>query len=296
METKMTNKLPSLILTNRDLAVLKMVYDFGGCTAEHIRKKFFPTNGARSACYARIAKLVDGEYLTSVRLPSFYGIGSGKAFLTPGPKARPILAEMLGLSRTELGRIRVDSPLFIQHHLNLCDIRVSVELASEKSPIFNLVEWTGDHELRQTPNKIVDPQTKKIVSFVPDASFVLSLSDGSEQTFLLEMDLSTLSPKRCREKLRCYLVHGKKHPSPVLFITPDLARRDAMAKWAEEEAEKLKADPTIFWVTTKGQITENTFLNEPIWLIPGGPKELALESLAISSKKVSNISFQPFFA
>ncbi|MDO8673970.1 MAG: replication-relaxation family protein [Dehalococcoidia bacterium] len=249
-----------LVLTDRDIQILMMIYSFGGCTAEHIRHRFFRTKGGRSACYARIAKLIQTEYITSIRLPSLHGVGSGRAFLTPGPKGRAVLAEILRLSRTELARVRADSPLFIQHHLALCDLRLAVELACERSEVFHLQEWMGDHELRQTPIKVTDPESKKGFSFVPDASFTLALPNGSEQTFLVEMDLSTLSPKRCREKLACYLIHAKKHPSPVLFVAPDDSRVGALSKWAAEEANKLKADPTIFWMSASHRISETTVL------------------------------------
>ncbi len=268
-----------LVLTDRDVQILMMIYSFGGCTAEHVQRRFFPTKGGRSACYARIAKLIQADYITTIRLPSLHGVGSGKSFLTPGPKGRAVLAEILRLSRTELARVRADSPLFIQHHLALCDLRLAVELECERSEVFHLQEWMGDHELRQTPIKVTDPASKKVFSFVPAASFNLVLPDGSEQTLLVEMDLSTLSPKRCREKLRCYLIQAKKHPAPVLFVAPDDSRVGALAKWAAEEANKLKSDPTIFWLSASHRINEKTVLSEPIWLLPGGPKALALESL-----------------
>lgn len=285
-----------LVLTERCRRILLMTYTYGGCTAEHIRRREFPSPGARSACYAWIARLVKAEYLTSVRLPCQYTFGSGKAFLTPGPKARPILAEALGLSRTELGRLRIDSPLFISHHLQLCDLRLSLEIACERSPLFTLQEWIGDHELNQTPIRVVDPDTKKPVSFVADASFTLALSDGSEQTFLLELDLSTQSPKRMREKFRCYLVRAKKDRSPILFVTLDQARSDTLVRYAQEEAAKLKMDPTIFWLSTKSRVSSDTILDEPIWAITGGPSSIALSSVAGVSPKPPILQVQPVFA
>src|SRR4051812_21604274 len=115
-----------LVLTNRDIAILQMVYTYSGCTAEHIRRRFFT---GRSPCFTRIAKLVATGYLASRRLPSSSGIGSGKAFLTIGPKAHPVLAEVLGVSLADLTRAsRAMKPQIVDHHAAICHTRLSVEL------------------------------------------------------------------------------------------------------------------------------------------------------------------------
>ena len=72
-------------LTNRDLSILAFAYNFGGVTADLICKRHFQAGpGALRACYRRIARLISQGLLTSTRLPSATGVGSGKAFLTLG--------------------------------------------------------------------------------------------------------------------------------------------------------------------------------------------------------------------
>lgn len=266
-------------LTSRDLTILRMVYEYEGCMVEHLRRRFFPTPGARTPCYRRIAYLVEHGYLTSSRLPSQTGTGSGKASLTVGPNARPILAEMLGLSRSDLARTRLSSPMFIAHHLAICDVRLAFEMAVGNSTIFHLQDWTGDRELHQSPIRAKDPKTAKELPIIPDAAFTLTLPDGSQQSFFIEMDMDTVSPKRMQAKLRAYLIR-KGDPTPVLFVVPNDARQSAITHWAETEARDLKADPTIFWIATKAVITEETVLSAPIWQVVGGPEALALQSLA----------------
>lgn len=102
---------PTQTLTNRDLAIIRMVYEYEGCAIDHIRTKLFSSPGAHSSCYRRIAYLIHQGFLTSIRLPSLTGVGSGKAFLTIGPQARPILTQMLGLSRSELTYNRMAAPV-----------------------------------------------------------------------------------------------------------------------------------------------------------------------------------------
>ncbi len=270
------------VLTPRDLSVLRMVYEFGGVTADHVRARYFPnrTKGAISACYRRIAALTASGYLTSLRMPAASGVGSGKALLLPGPAARPILAELLGLSRSELARLRLQAPRVIQHHLALVDTRLIFERAAATSPTLALAEWHGDGEVTI---RVTDPPTRDRITLIPDASFTLMLRGAGEtQTFYVEQDLGTVPPKRLRPRLRGYLVHAKDSPTPVLFVVPDAARQAAIVRWACEEAARISADPTLFWTTTTAQVTEHTVLAAPIWQIAGGPPALALDAVAAS--------------
>src|SRR2546430_13858947 len=101
-------------LTNRDLSILTFTHSFGGVTADLICKRHFQAGpGALRACYRRIAHLISQGLLTSTRLPSSTGVGSGKAFLTLGKAARPILVKALGFSSAaELGRNRQSAPCY----------------------------------------------------------------------------------------------------------------------------------------------------------------------------------------
>lgn len=282
----------SLSLTDRDLAVLRMVYEYDGCAIDHIRLRFFPTSGARTPCYRRIAHLIEHAYLASNRLPSLTGRGSGKAFLTIGSQARSLLAQVLELSRSELARTRMSSPLFIAHHLALCDLRSVFEAAAIESPLFTLRDWLGDRELHQSPMRVKDSATGQQIPIVPDSSFTLVLPNGGEQTFLVEMDMATVAPKRMQAKLRAYLARSEDH-TPVLFIVPNRARQDNITRWALREAQDLRVDPTIFWITTKDVLTPETVLSAPIWQVVGGPTSLAVTSLI---RNDSDSSRRPSFA
>ena len=132
----------TLSLVERDHDMLAMVFWYGGCVVVHLQRRFFPTEGARSACYARVARLVRAKHLTSVRLPSQSGRGSGKAFLIIGPRGRPLMAKRFELSISELNHLKHGlTPLFVAHHLAVCDFRLSLEMACEHSQLLSLLEW-----------------------------------------------------------------------------------------------------------------------------------------------------------
>lgn len=176
--------------------------------------------------------------------------------------------------------------MFIAHHLSLCDVRLAFEMATARSSVFTLQGWIGDRELHQSPMRVKDPKTSNDLPIIPDAAFSLTLPDGSEQSFFVEMDMSTVAPKRMRAKLRAYLIR-KGDPTPVLFVVPNESRRSAIVQWALEEAQDLGADPTIFWITTKNAVTETTALSSPIWQVVGVQTPISLESLALDHKEPS---------
>lgn len=267
---------PTCHLTSRDLAILSFVFAYGGCTADHLRRRFFPTPGARSACYTRLARLTDAGFLRRTRLPSLTGVGSGKALATLGPAGRPIVAERFGLSRSELQRAGESvTPWVAAHHFAICDVRLSLEIAAEQRNV--RVDWTAERELRREPLRIPDPTAKSAtIVLVPDGAFSLVTMSGAEQWCWFELDQGTVPPKRLRAKLRGYLEHARSEPAPVLFVVPDLTRQAAIIRWAQEEAQKLGADPTIFWLTTTDRIRPETILAAPIWEVAGGPTAHAL--------------------
>lgn len=279
-------------LTQRDIAIISMVDGYGGCTIDQLRRRFFPTSGARSACYARIARLVAAGYLTSVRLPAFIGTGSGKALLTVGRAARSLLAKQFTAITGSAPRhaSAVVSP-FVHHHLAIGDFRLTLELACQVSGTHTLVEWTSEQALRRSPLRVLDPDTGTMVPLIPDGTFCLSRVDGARQPFLLELDMGTLSSKRLRAKLRLYAILARdcrSIVSPVLFVVPDTARCRFLATWAEQEAQQLGVDSTVFWVTTQDQLQEHSVLSSPIWQVAGGPLAWSLSGSASPLSKAAS--------
>jgi hypothetical protein len=137
-------------MTQRDLNIIAMVYEYEGCGIEHIRKLFFQSATDRSIpCYRRLSFLVKQQYLRSVLLPAL-----NKHFLTPGTKARVVLSRLL--KGIEMKRIRIESPLYIMHKLALCDIRVSLELATKSASLFLLTAWVNESDLRRSPLSVED--------------------------------------------------------------------------------------------------------------------------------------------
>jgi len=259
-------------MTERDISIIAMVYDYEGCAVEHIRKVFFQGSTGRSIpCYRRLSYLIKQGYLRSLLLPAL-----NKHFLTPGAKARAVLSQLL--QGEEIKRFRIEAPLLIWHKLAICDIRVSLELASQASPLFLLMQWVNESALRQSPLEVEDPETNKQILLIPDAGFtLLSRTTGRTAEFFLELDRATVSLKSLRHRIRGYLL--RQDPSPVLFVVPDASRQNAIAQVAEDEARLLKANPTLIWLTTQARITPDTALSAP-WLVAGRETPVTFQGLA----------------
>jgi hypothetical protein len=271
-------------MTHRDINIITMVYDYEGCAVEHIRKLFFQGSTARSIpCYRRLSYLVKQGYLRSLLLPAL-----NKYFLAPGTKARTVVSHLL--KGSEMKRVRIESPMLILHKLALCDVRVSLELASKDSPLFLLTDWVNESALRRSPLTVLDPETKTEIFLIPDAALTLFCQPkGINVDFLLEMDLATVSLKSIRRRVRGYLLRGKD-PCPVLFVVPDAKRQNAIAQIAREEARQLQANATTIWITTKESITAETVFSAP-WVVAGHAKTVTLQGLAEPVRKENAVLF-----
>ena len=258
-------------MTQRDISIIAMVYEYEGCAVEHIRKMFFQGSSVRSIpCYRRLSYLVKQGYLRSLLLPAL-----NKHFLTPGARARSVLSSLL--KGSEMKRIRIESPMLILHKLAICDFRVSLELASKASSLFMLTQWINESALRRAPLTVEDAETKKQVSLIPDAAFTLCSHTGKKADFFIEMDMATVSLTHMRQRVRGYLL--RPDPSPVLFIVPDANRQKAIAQVALEEAKELKTNPTTIWITVKAHLAPETVLAAP-WVAVGHPTPVPFQGLA----------------
>jgi hypothetical protein len=215
-------------MTERDINIISMVYEYEGCGVEHVRQLFFQETSNRSIpCYRRLAYLVKQGYLRSIVLPAF-----NKHFLAPGTKVGSALSRLV--KEQPVKRIRLESPLLIMHKLALCDIRVALEVACQASPVFLLVQWVNESTLRQSPLVVADPEATTQTKLIPDARFTLMIwRTGKSADFYLEVDRATVSLRAIRQRVRSYLLRGQ-HPTSLLFCRaryqPANRHRDCRAR------------------------------------------------------------------
>src|SRR5690348_12258974 len=87
-------------LTQRDLQIILMVYRYDGLVNQQLKRRFWPSFGARSRYFDRLARLINHGYLKSLRLPSAAknGAGSGPSWITLASNSYPILERDFGVT------------------------------------------------------------------------------------------------------------------------------------------------------------------------------------------------------
>lgn len=262
----------SLSLTPRDVQIVQMVYDYGGCGIAHIHKRLWPQGSAQAAAYRRVALLTAARYLRTHRLPALIPQGSGKALITPGVRAQAL---PLSINETQpLTRFRRSheiSAFFAEHHFAICDFRVALEEASASLTSVEIAAWVLESSLKHGPIRITDlpgqnkGKTGKI-SLIPDGAFSLRLGK-QEQVAYLEMDMGTISHPRLERRLRGYLLLNRdsRQPVPVFFVTTTAERVKRVVNAIAAQAERVTANPTTIFVASAQDIAADTLLTRPIW-------------------------------
>lgn len=258
----------SLQLTQRDQQIILMVYHYDGLLSYQIRRRFWPSFGARSSSFDRLSRLVDAGYLRRKGLESPTGKGSGPSLITIGKASHPILVQLLGLTSADLKRLRHSFvPLLWRHEAEVRDLRLVLELVCDRSSQVSLDAWVNEADLRRSPIKV--KLADATVDLVPDGAFTLSLGPRAKH-YYLELDRDTeASPQRWMLRVKAYLTYVGNQPSPVLVVVPTRRRLERIQQWIEQAAADLSVSPGIFALAIADQVNEFTILQEPIWQVVG---------------------------
>lgn len=248
-----------------------------------IKRRFWGQNGHPRTYLERLAALIAADYLRAVVVPSSTRGGSGQRLIVIGRAAHPLLAELEGLTRADIKRLRhAIVPALWKHELVVRDVRLSVELACVGTSVVDLAEWVNDADFHRDPIKLKlpDPEypaRQVAVELVPDGAFTLELASGQSKSYFLEVDHDTeQSPKKIKARLRAYLHHVGSSRRPVLWVVPSPRRAEKLARWIAEEANALGCSPAIFAITTFDQVDERRVLAHPIWQVVGMPAPMSL--------------------
>jgi hypothetical protein len=275
---------PTVHITQKDIGWLDLIYSYRIVSIKHLIDHFAPAYKTAdekkawsiwSAFYRRIQQLARADVVRLRRVPALSGKGSGPYLITLGPAGVRELADYLRVPRSELSTQAsgVDSAYGGAHALALASVRTAIDLACRHREDVRLMEWIDETALRHPRQRVTvqDPITQETKALIPDGTFTLQLQNGSAQGFRLEVDLTgSTAARRQRQKLRLYLAHLSIDRRPVLWVTPNPATAHLIAERCQSEAKALGANQTLFWITIRDQVREDTVLT-PIWSVVGGP-------------------------
>jgi hypothetical protein len=270
-----------MILQDRDVEILKTLYDYRFLTTTQIADLFF---GAKSKALRRLRQLYDNGFVMRIFRPVV--VGSAEIIYCLDSRGVNVLAQRLGVDREEIdwsrrSFTRVKS-LFLDHALEVNQFRVATHLAIQGDPDVELLFWKYDNEL-QTKNekgilvsdKVTDPddRTRKI-RVTPDAFFGLSTPRGRAY-FFLEADLGTEDNYQFKKKMQGYLKYytdghyQQKYGYRAFRVltTTAAGRLPNLIRTTQKAVMDRRFHP-IFYFADREYISPDGIFS-PIWQTPG---------------------------
>ena len=263
---KRTQSPGRVVLQKRDKDIISALYEYRFLSREQIQKLF--DFHCTTKANLRLRKLYDHNYLSRSFIPT--SRGSSKAIYSLGKNGIDIVTERLGTDPVIVRNSQKENTglkeLFLNHQLNLNEIRIAISKAIDEQPDMKLERWVSDHHCKQE-YPLKSPGPKRIKAFRPDSYFRFWYRKQL-YSYFIELDQSTMSHSRFLAKTNDYLEyarsgyyqrnHGVKY-FKVLVVALSVPRVINLKKTVEKQTNK------IFWFTTlKKLINDGVF--GPVWL------------------------------
>lgn len=290
-----------MVLTERDKRILHAVHEYRMLTREQVERLFFqPENGQNhftktSKARHRLKVLYQNNYLERVPLPVGNASWAWQPVYRLARAGAQIVAADLGASIKELAywgkgddkdrRATEVTPLFLQHALDINDVRIATTLAAQGCRYW-IEKWLDDRELKSEERKdyvkVSSDGKSRMVAVIPDSYFVLNLGDRRAH-FFLELDRATMSHSRWGERVRAYLAYIESGKYTERYQTRSL--RILTVTTTEERLMNLKETTQktgvsdLFWFTTLDQVLPSSVFFGPIWRLANDEHASARKAL-----------------
>lgn len=281
---KRTENPPRMQLTERDMMIIRLVWDCRYLTRLQIQRFLFPSqekgkeHSRKNIVTKRLMLLYHNGYLDRLHPPVASNRGSSAIVYCLDRKGARLLAAELGVDMPALGwqkRQRERGLLFLQHTLEVNDFRIAVTLAARQDG-YEILRWLDERLLRKAEAreglKEIALQVGKGGSILPDVHFALKV-DRKKAGFFVEVDRGKTPGRRIRRKVRIYREyyasglyeqHFHRKSLRVLTVTTSDRRLGNLKRWAEAEG-----GGRLFWFTTERSVGPETVFSQPIWKVAG---------------------------
>lgn len=287
---------PKMILTSRDLEILKAVCEYRLLTREQVETLLFrPERGQDHATKTSIARkrlrlLFQHGYLDRIPMPTGRTRWGWRPVYRLTHRGSSVVAEHFkDVAATYQNHRRPElTALFLDHALRISDIRIAFSQAAARCG-YRIVEWLDDwHLKRQAVKDSVTlhrvNESQETVAVIPDSFVFLQLGHLAAR-FYLEVDMATMTNKRWKTRVlayRKYVESGKykeryhAQSLRILTVTTSIERMKNLKRTTESAG-----GGRLFWFTTFDQVQSRNILKDPIWHIAGdlgqGPAALISE-------------------
>ncbi|MEW6680032.1 MAG: replication-relaxation family protein [bacterium] len=267
---RVKENIPNIILQQRDIDILKLVYDFRFINSEQIHLLI---KGSEQGLLKRLQKLFHQGFVDRPpqQLVNQFLTGERKIIYALGRKGAETL-NYFGLIEKE----KIDwtaknweaRDTYLNHSMMIANFRTSLTLALREIKDTRITTWLSGmaNELRT--------QTKDKIPVSPDAFFTIE-DEKSRLHFFLEADQSTMINKRFLQKMKGYWYYWKEQGCynkykiknfRVLTITKSKERMENL-KRITRNADEKKQGSTLFWFTCEKNysLKEPSNILKPIW-------------------------------
>lgn len=282
LERASKRRRPVLHLTQRDLEIIRAVYEYRALTTPQVEALLFPggTKGKTNTCRLRLKKLFHNGYLWRSEMPA---IGKAPLVYRIDREALPLLSVILDIEPEEIDWHPRERVIPNQHLLKTNDVRIAINLAAAAHGLV-IEQWLDDRTLKRTHAKdqvtIVGPKGgKKQVTVIPDGYFRLWYPDKEKRAhFFLEVDLATEVGQASQwgrrdfatkmRKYTTYFYSGlfqrryKAKTARVLTVTTSDRRVQTLKTITEDVGGKRR-----FWFSTFDLISPRNVLTKKVWQV-----------------------------
>ena len=229
-----------MIIQERDLKVLKYIFENRVTTLEQIRKLAF-TDRRKTVFYRRILKLADEGYI--VRTPVIAENNRSYWNCSPNEKGlRPV---------SDSWPFEIDKPLFKSespaHDIRLGDIRFKLEMLERFESFYpeNLLQSSKELANHYLYEDLIGQQ--------PDGALNLLLPNGGSRLFALEFELNKKAPERYQKKLSGY--YKTDGIDGVIYIC---SKQDLIDRIAKVDSDIRGRDRSILYFALEQDVLSNS--------------------------------------
>lgn len=282
---KRAEKPPRMLLTPRDIEIVRWVYQLRFATQEQIQQLLF-TPSTASSCKRRLTLLYHNSYLDRRLLPLRTRHGANRAAYCLDRKGRDLLDHLAGSGDSVDWRpVDNDRELyFLEHLLSTNQVRICATIGALAEG-FELV-WIDERSLKRTAMRDVvkDPRNPHSnLAVIPDGYFSLN-SDPTPIGFAVELDRGTVEEKPFKAKVRAlgewkstgaYRRRFGTDSLRVLFVVApnvrDPRRLERIKAWTEAEGGR-----SLFWFADLSHLQGPTFFSDSVWQVASRSERHAL--------------------
>ncbi len=262
-------------LTKRDIRILEGIYTHGGMLSLRQIDRLFFTGRGSAHPRQRMSKLFVNRYVAMPSPKELHQVPYGETVYWLDERGAEIVAGLYGETPKTFDYRRDIRWSLVAHDLRVNDVHIAVTQACERDERLELQHWEGESVFRAWPDIVTytnergRQQRRRII---PDSFFHIT-RDGRDYAFLLELDMATEhNPRVGRTKIlpglaylgsEAYRERFRLQYGRWLFVTTGERRMHNMRAQARRMGARGE-----FYFTTFEQLTPETVLREPIWLMP----------------------------